>query len=289
LANTTYGSGWMHRTLIGSLRWLDVRLIYVFTSIFIIPVCLLLNFNHSRTTAYRYFRQRLGYGCLRASWYTYVNHCLFAQVVVDRFAVFAGKRFKLDIDGYEYFQQLELETKGFVILSSHIGCYEVAGYSLISKSKRFNALVFGGEKATVMKGRQEALSEHNIRMIPVREDMSHLFIVNEALSNNEIMSMPADRIVGSAKVVKVNFFGETASLPAGPFSVATMNGFDALAVNVMKISAKRYKVYVTRLSYDTQVPRKQQMQQLANCYVEELERRVRQYPSQWFNFYDFWS
>ena len=279
----------MHRTLIGSLRWLDVRLIYVFTSIFIIPVCLLLNLNHSRTTAYRYFRQRLGYGCLRASWYTYVNHCLFAQVVVDRFAVFAGKRFKLDIDGYEYFQQLELETKGFVILSSHIGCYEVAGYSLISKSKRFNALVFGGEKATVMKGRQEALSEHNIRMIPVREDMSHLFIVNEALSNNEIMSMPADRIVGSAKVVKVNFFGETASLPAGPFSVATMNGLDALAVNVMKISAKRYKVYVTRLSYDTQAPRKQQMQQLANCYVEELEHRVRQYPSQWFNFYDFWS
>ena len=209
--------------------------------------------------------------------------------MVDRFAVFAGKRFKLDIDGYEYFQQLELETKGFVILSSHIGCYEVAGYSLISKSKRFNALVFGGEKATVMKGRQEALSEHNIRMIPVREDMSHLFIVNEALSNNEIMSMPADRIVGSAKVVKVNFFGETASLPAGPFSVTTMNGFDALAVNVMKISAKRYKVYVTRLSYDTQVPRKQQMQQLANCYVEELERRVCQYPSQWFNFYDFWS
>ena len=279
----------MHRMLIESLRWLDVRLIYVFTSIFIIPVCLLLNLNHSRTTAYRYFRQRLGYGCLRASWYTYVNHCLFAQVVVDRFAVFAGKRFKLDIDGYEYFQQLELETKGFVILSSHIGCYEVAGYSLISKSKRFNALVFGGEKATVMKGRQEALSEHNIRMIPVREDMSHLFIVNEALSNNEIMSMPADRIIGSAKVVKVNFFGETASLPAGPFSVTTMNGFDALAVNVMKISAKRYKVYVTRLSYDTQAPRKQQMQQLANCYVEELERRVRQYPSQWFNFYDFWS
>ena len=279
----------MHRTLIGLLRWLDVRLIYVFTSIFIIPVCLLLNLNHSRTTAYRYFRQRLGYGCLRASWYTYVNHCLFAQVVVDRFAVFAGKRFKLDIDGYECFQQLELETKGFVILSSHIGCYEVAGYSLISKSKRFNALVFGGEKATVMKGRQEALSEHNIRMIPVREDMSHLFIVNEALSNNEIMSMPADRIVGSAKVVKVNFFGETASLPAGPFSVTTMNGFDALAVNIMKISAKRYKVYVTRLSYDTQAPRKQQMQQLANCYVEELERRVRQYPSQWFNFYDFWS
>ncbi|MFC2621771.1 MAG: lipid A biosynthesis acyltransferase, partial [Prevotella denticola] len=34
---------------------------------------------------------------------------------------------------------------------------------------------------------------------------------------------------------------------------------------------------------------RQQMQQLADSYVKELERRVRQYPLQWFNFHDFWS
>ena len=80
-----------------------------------------------------------------------------------------------------------------------------------------------------------------------------------------------------------------AHFPAGPLSVATMKGLDVLAVNVMKTSAKHYKVYVARLSYDKQAPRRQQMQQLADSYVKELERRVRQYPLQWFNFYDFWS
>ena len=64
---------------------------------------------------------------------------------------------------------------------------------------------------------------------------------------------------------------------------------DVLAVNVMKVSAKYYKVYVKRLSYDKQASRKEQMQQLTDSYVKELERKVRQYPLQWFNFYDFWT
>lgn len=64
---------------------------------------------------------------------------------------------------------------------------------------------------------------------------------------------------------------------------------DVLAVNVMKVSAKCYKVYVKRLSYDKQASRKEQMQQLTDSYVKELERKVRQYPLQWFNFYDFWT
>lgn len=279
----------MHRSLIWSLRWIDVRLLYVFTALFVMPVCLLLNTNHSRTHAYRYFHHRLGYGRLRAAWNTYINHCLFSQIVIDRFAVFAGKHFKVEIEGYAQFLRLEGQEKGFLVFSSHVGCYEVAGYSLTSKLKRFNALVFGGEKVAVMEGRQEVLEQHNIRMIPVKEDMSHLFLVNEAIDNNEIVSMPADRIVGSTKAVTSCFLGAGARFPVGPLSVATMKGLDVLAVNVVKIASKRYKVVATTLSYDKDAPRKEQMQQLSDSYVAELERIVRRYPLQWFNFYDFWS
>lgn len=266
---------------------MDVRALYLFVSLFIMPVCLLLNTNHSRSTAYRYFRRRLGYGRLRAAWSTYRNHCLFGTVVIDRFAMFAGRKFDLKIEGFEYFSRLAEQEDGFMVLSSHIGCYEVAGYSLVAKTKRFNALVFGGEKATVMEGRREKLGRNNVRMIPVMPDMSHLFLVNEALSNHEIVSMPADRIVGSAKTLTVNFLGAESRLPMGPFSVATMRELNVVAVNVMKTSSKGYTVYVTPLSYNKEASRKVQMQQLAESYAAELEKRVRQYPTQWYNFYDF--
>lgn len=288
-SNTTFGSSWMHRQLMNTLRIVDVRILYAFVAIFIMPVCLLLNTNHSRTTAYHYFRRRQGYGRWKAAWNTYLNHCLFGEVVIDRFAMFAGKKFNVEIEGYEAFLQLEKQPDGFMLLSSHIGCYEIAGGSLVSTHKRFNALVYGGEKDTVMAGRMNRFSHNNINMIPVLPDMSHLFKVNEALVNHEIVSMPADRIVGNSKTLKVKFFGAEAQLPMGPFSVATMRGLEVLAVNVMKTSAKSYQVYVTPLTYDKSAPRKTQMQQLAQSYAEELERRVRQYPRQWYNFYEFWT
>lgn len=287
--NATFGSAWMHHQLVNALRVIDVRWCYAFMSIFVIPGCLLFNTNHSRSIAYRYFRKRQGYGRWHAAWATYVNHCMFGQVVIDRFAMFAGKHFAVKIEGYDYFLKLSERPEGFVLLSSHIGCYEVAGYSLVSEAKRFNALVYGGEKATVMAGRKERLGSNNIRMILVMPDMSHLFLVNEALADHEIVSMPADRIIGSVKSVEVDILGAKAHLPLGPFSVATMRGLDAIAVNVMKTATKEYTVYVSPLRYDKQAPRKLQIKQLAASYAAELEKRVRQYPEQWYNFFDFWN
>lgn len=279
----------MLRQLILFLRYVDVRCVYVFTSLFVMPVCLLLNTNHSRTTAYRYFRHRQGFGRWKAAWMTYINHCRFAEVVIDRFAMFAGKKFKLTIEGYDEFLKRAEQKDGFMQLSSHIGCYEIAGYTLVSETKRFNALVYGGEKATVMEGRESQFADKNIRMIPIQQDMSHLFLVNEALANHEIVSMPADRAVGSTKTLAADFMGAKAKFPMGPFSVATMRGMDVLAVNVMKTSAKSYTAYVVPLDYDKETPRRQQMAQLVQSYATELERRIRQYPEQWFNFYDFWK
>ncbi len=279
----------MLRSLIRFLRYVDVRVIYVFTSLFVMPMCLLLNTNHSRTTAYRYFHRIQGFGKLRSAWMTYVNHCRFAEVVIDRFATFAGKKYQLTINGYDEFQKLADGEEGFMLFSSHIGCYEIIGYTLMSKAKRLNALVFGGEKATVMEGRERQFESNHIRMIPILPDMSHLFLVNEALANHEIVSMPADRSVGSPKTLTTNFMGIDAKFPLGPFSVATMRGLEVLAINVLKTSAKSYAVYITPLPYDKQSPRKVQMQQLADSYARELESRIKEYPEQWFNFYDFWK
>ncbi len=286
-AGTTFGNRWMHKWLIRLTRWLDVRILYAFTSLFIIPVCLVV--NKSPGIIYRYFRKRHGYGVLKAAWSTYVNHCLFSQVVIDKFAMYAGKKFHVETEGYDNFLHLAKQKDGFIQLSSHIGNYEIAGYTLVAADKPFNALVFFGEKESVMEGRKQMFSDTNIKMIPVRDDMSHLFEINQVLENGETLSMPADRIFGSQKSISVPFLGESAEFPLGPFSVTTMRGLEALAVNVMKTSLKSYKIYVTPLHYSKEAPRKQQIEELVQAYVRELERMVLLYPNQWYNFYEFWK
>ena len=286
-AGTTYGNEWMHKWLIRILRYIDVRFLYLFVAVLIIPVCLVL--NPSRSIAYRYFRQRIGYGRLKSAWKTYVTHCLFGQVVIDKFAMYAGKKFRIEIENYDAYINLTKQKEGFLQLSAHIGNYEIAGYTLTCQDKRINALVYAGEKASVMRNRDRMFADTNTRMIAISPDMSHLFEIDEALSDGEIVSMPADRSSGSSKYIEHEFLGAKARFPLGPFSVATMHGFDVLAINVMKASLRSYKIYVTPLPYDKAATRQEQIRQLSLAYANELEKRVRQYPAQWYNYFEFWE
>ena len=291
---TTYGSQRMHRWLILLLRVIDIRIIYAFAYVFVVPPCLL--FATSKPI-YHYFRRQWHYGVFKAFLKTYQNHCLFSQIVIDRFAMYAGHRFPIQIEGLEHFQQLESRPEAFVLLSSHIGNYELAGYSLTSTRKRIHALVFVGEKQSVMEHRQQMFTPTNVCMIPVEqegkngegESWNHLFLIDQALQQGDIVSMPADRMLGSQKTITMRLLGSDVRLPIGTFSVAAMRSLDVLAIHVMKSSATKYTLYVKPLKYDKQAPRRQQTQQLAKAYTAELERMLTLYPTQWYNYYDFFE
>lgn len=287
-AGTTYGNGWMHRWLVRFLRIIDVRLLYAFAFVFIVPPTMIINSNARRVT-YRFYRQRFHYGRLRSACMTYKNHCAFSQVVIDKFAMYAGKKFRINIDGYQKFLNLAERNSGFVQLSSHIGNYEIAGYSLVAKTKRFNALVFGGEKESVMRNRNKLFVGNNIRMIPMMPDMSHLFVINKALADGEIISMPADRVFGSQKSFDIDFFGAKAKFPRGPFLIAALRDVHALFVSVMKTGAKTYLISVKEIDCPTEDAPKRKAEAMAKSYVRLLEETVREYPAQWYNYFDFWT
>ncbi len=282
---TTAGSGWMHRSLIFLLRHVDVRVIYAIAYVFVVPFYLL--FGHSYGFIYKYFRKGFGHSPLKACLEACANHFIFSQMVIDKFAMYAGKKFNVHVVGREYFETLAKKDESFIQLSSHIGNYEIAGYTLVSSNKPMNALVYADEKESVMENRSRMFGETNIRMLLIEADMSHLFTINMALDNGEIVSMPADRLVGSQKTVEVGFFGRRTAFPAGPASLATMRQLNVLAVNVMKTGTKQYTIFVKSLEYDRNASRNEQVRQLVEGYVAELERVLRMYPLQWFNYFDF--
>ena len=53
---TTYGNGWMHSSLIFMLKYINVRIIYSFVAIFVVPVCMIV--NPGRRVIYKYYRER---------------------------------------------------------------------------------------------------------------------------------------------------------------------------------------------------------------------------------------
>ncbi len=276
----------MIRSLVFLMKVIDRRIIYCFMAV-VVPFYML--FNHKGYLAiYRFFRERFGYGRFRSFLKVYANHFRFGQVIIDRYAAFAGKKFRFELDGNERFMELVNGETGFVQLSSHAGNYEMVGYGLTSVSKKINGLFYGGETQVMMEFRRKILSVHNVNLIEVNESMSHIFNMNAAIDRGEIVSMTGDRMFGSAKSIRCMFLGKEAQFPMGPFALAVQKEVPMLAVFSMR-SHGVYKVYVRDIRQDESLPLRARMADMAAKFASELERVVRMYPTQWFNYYDFWK
>ena len=283
----TDGLPWMIRSLVAVMRVLDRRAIYLVMAL-IVPFYMI--FNHKGYKAiYRFFRQRLGLGPLKSFFKVYANHFRFGQVIVDRYAAFAGKRFRFGFDGNDLFLSMLNEPGGFVQLSSHIGNYEMVGYSLTSTTKKINGLFYGGESEVMMDFRRKILSMHNIGLMEVNGSMDHIFQMNAAIDRGEIVSMTGDRMLGSPKSFRCQFMGAEANFPMGPFALAVQKDVPIVAVFCMRGKWGVYNVYVRKITAAPGLPPRASMQDMAQKFAELLEAMVRLYPTQWFNYYDFWS
>lgn len=277
----------MQRALVAWLRHSPLTIPY-FCMAWVVPFYMVANYK-GYLSIYQYFRQRHNFGKVKSFWNVYKNHFRFGQIIIDRFAMYAGKKFNIIIEGQELFEDLDSKKEGFVIVSSHVGNYELAGYSLNPKRKTFNALIFAGETQQVMEGRNAMFAHKGLNLIPLSEDMSHVFRINEVLAEGNIVSIPGDRLFGSPRYVTVDFFGKKARFPLGPFATAIQRDVCMLAVFVMKESISRYRIFVKTITADENVSRKDKPKAMAATFARHLENVLDKYPEQWFNYYNFWN
>jgi predicted LPLAT superfamily acyltransferase len=238
---------------------------------------------------YHYFRRRHGFGPVKSFFYVWYNHLVFGAVIMDRFACYAGKKFTVDVPDMKVYEDLCSAPEGFLQVSSHIGNDEMSGY-VLKASKRINALAFGGEGSAISQNRARQLESNNIRLVPIAEDLSHLVILNNALADGEIVNIHCDRIFGSNKSIRCKVMGADADLPLGPFLLGAMREVPAIAVFTMKTGIRKYKALLFRLDEDLEnTGRKERAEAMARRYAACIDKVLKEYPEQWFNYYEFWN
>jgi len=241
---------------------------------------------------FRYFRNIWKMSSWKAFWNTFANHFIFAQIVVDKFAAIAGniKNFTIEIEDNDCIKEWAAQKKGFIIASSHIGNFELGGYVFQKAEQKIYAMIFGGESREYSKKRESALKKANLNLVSVQEDMSHLFILKEALEQGNMVILPCDRIYGSAKNFKINFLGQDAWFPSSSFRFAAQLDVPVVALFVMKKNLTKYKAFIIPVETDnSEASSAKRAAIFADNYVKSCEEILRKYPRQWFNFFDFWE
>jgi predicted LPLAT superfamily acyltransferase len=241
---------------------------------------------------YRYFRHFQRYGVLRSVLSIYRNYYIFGQTLLDKIVVMAGidNKFTYEFDGEDNLRQIVKGGRGGILLSAHVGNWEAAGHLLRRLETRINVVMYDGEHQQIKDYLQQVTGGRNLNVILIRPDMSHVYAMGEALQKNELICLHADRFLEGNKTMVTNFLGEDAQFPQGPFLLSSSFKVPVSVVFAFKESATHYHFYGSPLferSSDESKP--DFMDRLLSNFVHQLEQKVKMYPEQWFNYFNFWG
>lgn len=249
----------------------------------------LFSYSSSRPS-YNYFRKRIGFGRWKSLINVYRNYYLFGQALIDKVVVMSGipNKFTFEFEGEKYLREITAAGKGGIMLSAHLGNWEVAGHLFKRLQTRINVVMFDGEHEHIKEYLTSITGERNVNIIVIKDDLSHIYAITDALSKQELVCMHADRFIEGNKIAKVPFLGADAHFPVGPFLLASTFRVPVSMVFACKESSTHYHLYATEPK-EYYVHRRAGAEIAMNDFVGQLETMVRKYPDQWFNYYDFWK
>ncbi|MRX39369.1 lipid A biosynthesis acyltransferase [Flavobacterium sp. LC2016-23] len=242
----------------------------------------------SNRAIFYYFNERLKYSRFKSRKMVFRSYYTFGQTIIDKISISAGMRnkFTYEFDGIDVLKKLLAEKKGGVLISAHVGNFEIAEHFLGDINIDFSInLVTTDLEHSAIKNYLESLAQKpSVKFIIIKDDLSHIFEINAALTNNELVCFTGDRYFEGTKSLSEKMLGQEAHFPAGPFLIASRLKVPVVFVYVMKEPNLHYHLYAREATV-----KHRDEKGLLKEYVQSVESILQKYPLQWFNYFDFWN
>ena len=133
----------------------------------------------------------------------YRSYYIFGQTIIDKVAISCGlsDKFSYNFDGIDNIKKLVDQKKGGILLSSHVGNFEMSQFIFneLNENNTINFLTRDTENQGIKKYLESVTSKSRIKFILVSDNLSHIFEIEAALSRNEIICMTGDRYIKNSK------------------------------------------------------------------------------------------
>lgn len=192
----------------------------------------------------------------------------------------AIKRF----DGMENLNTALGRGKGVVLLTGHLGNWELGAVFVGKHNIKINVVTFRDGIETIDDIRERYRKQHNVHTIILGDSPFATLELANALQRNEVVAMLVDRSgIGpgndAGNSIGVNFFGKAAHFPGGPLVLARVTGASILPGFIVK-DGNGYRVIIEKPI----IIENEDAEQYAQDIITLFENRIREYPDQWYNF-----
>ncbi len=282
-----------YKIFISTLKYLGLPVAYFFLR-FVVLYFFLFAPKSFRASLF-YFNEVLHYNYLASLIKIYKSYFIFGQSLLDKTAVLAGFKtnFTFDFEGENYLKEMASNNTGGLLISAHVGNFEMAGFLLKRLNTKINIVMYDAEHSKIKDYLTGIQNSQNVNIIVVKNDYSHIFEIISAFKNKELVCMHGDRYVKGSKAISSKFLGREAYFPTGPFYLSMKFNVPVSFVFAMKDKKSHYHFYATpllRFKYSQNINKRNiALKEIIKSYITELEIIINKYPEQWFNYYDFWE
>jgi len=214
----------------------------------------------------------------------------FAKYLVDffRFSKIDDdyiKRF-VKVEGLENIEAARKERKGVIILSAHMGNWELGGIVVPSLGYKLSAVVLTHKNKRINDFFTRQRVGGNLTPIEIGPSLRSCYTV---LKENMFLALLGDRDFMN-NGVKVKFFGQEASIPKGPAFFAHRIGSPMVPAFMIREKDDTFRlVFEKPIFPDCRQDKDKAIKDMTGQYLSILERYIRNFPTQWYAFREVWS
>jgi predicted LPLAT superfamily acyltransferase len=232
----------------------------------------------------------------------FLHYLEFGTQILDRVGLWIGRPqdFAIEIAGAEHLERVAREGKGALVLGSHVGSFDIMRLAADLRSPiTVNVMMYTRHAARInqllARAARRSGAALRARVLEIEPgSFLHAQALKQRVDAGEVVALLADRVHPNerARIASVDFLGEPAPFPQGPWLLASALGCPVLLMTALRAGERKYRVHVEWLADRIQLPRAGRAESVAlwcRRYAALLERHVVAAPYQWFNFYPFWE
>jgi KDO2-lipid IV(A) lauroyltransferase len=212
----------------------------------------------------------------------------YARYLIDVLCLPSMDRTELeravDVVGWEHIPDALARSKGILLVTGHIGNWDVPAALLAARGFPVNVIVERLEPPA-WNARVQAIRERaGLHAISMETGARQMFA---CLRRNEILALLIDRPLAEGGA-PVHFFGRETRIPDGVARLALRTGASVVGAVGLRRGDRFVAVVSPPLQFEPTGDRERDVRALTQLVVDWLERHVRQHPSQWYMFRDMW-
>jgi KDO2-lipid IV(A) lauroyltransferase len=218
----------------------------------------------------------------------------FAWCLTERYERLVTDRpFAVEIEASEHWNAVAQPGRGFVMVTAHLGLYEVGSMVASAREARHVHLVREPE----VDPRAQAFIRQCVASVQGTHYTMHFqngdplqgMALAEVLQQGEIVAIQADRPRAGGRTVAATLFGRPFAVPAGPAALARTADVPMLPVFALREGRRGVRmVFRPPIQVARTVNRNADLADAMRQVAGEMEAGIRRAPYQWFVFRALW-